>query len=268
MKFIANALLLAVAAFLAFAAYAQEPQPEYQLGPGDNIKIQVYQNPELTLETRVSENGTISYPFIGAVRLGGLTISAAEQVIARALSSGKFIENPQVNIALLQNRGNQVSILGQVNRPGRFPLETVNTRLSEILAMGGGIAASGADVAIITGARDGKPFRKEVDIAGMFLDKKLDQDLIVAGGDVIYVHRMPMFYIYGEVQRPGSYRVERGMTLRQALAQAGGLTTKGTERGLRVHRRVANAADVQVLTPELNEPVHSDDVLNVRETIF
>jgi len=246
---------------------AQERQPEYQLGPGDSIRVQVFQNPELTVETRVSENGTISFPLIGTVSVGGLTITAAEQAVAKGLASGHYIERPQVNIVLLANRGNQVSILGQVNRPGRFPLETVNIRLSEMLAIGGGIAPGGADVAIVSGVRDGKPFRKEVDIAGMFLDKKGGEDFVVAGGDVIYVHRMPMFYIYGEVQRAGSYRVERGMTIRQALAQAGGPTGKGTERGIRVYRRTASNT-VEMLTPDLSDPVQTDDVLNVRETIF
>jgi polysaccharide export outer membrane protein len=261
-------LWLAWLAVFAMGAAAQERLPEYQLGSGDFIRIQVFQNPELTVETRVSENGTISYPLVGVVRVGGLTIAAAEQAIARGLAAGRYIERPQVNIVLLQNRGNQVSILGQVNRPGRFPLETVNTRLSEILAMGGGIAPTGADIAIVTGTRDGKPFRREVDIAGMFLDKKLQDDFVVAGGDVIYVHRMPVFYVYGEVQRPGSYRVERGMSVRQALAQAGGPTSKGTERGIRVYRRNAQNNAVDPLTPELNEPVLADDVLYVRETIF
>jgi polysaccharide biosynthesis/export protein len=260
-------LFIIAAALLAVGGHAQERLAEYLLGPGDNIRIQVFQNPELTVETRVTENGTISYPLIGNVRIGGLTISDAEQVIARGLAAGKYIERPQVNIALLQNRGNQVSILGQVNRPGRFPLETFNTRLSEILAMGGGISASGADVAIVTGTRAGKPFRREVDIAGMFLNKKVDEDFVVAGGDVIYVHRMPMFYIYGEVQRPGSYRVERGMTIRQALALAGGLTSKGTERGIRVHRQM-ETGKVEQIDPDLSEGVKTDDVLYVRDTIF
>jgi polysaccharide export outer membrane protein len=251
----------------ALCAGAQERQPEYQLGPGDNIRILVFQNPELTLETRVSENGTITYPLVGAVRVGGMTIAAAEQTIARALAAGNYIERPQVNIVLLQNRGNQVSVLGQVTRPGRFPLETFNTRLSEMVAIAGGIAPSGADVAILVGTRNGQPYRKEIDIAGMFLGNKLDEDVVVAGGDVIYVHRMPMFYVYGEVQRAGSYRVERGMTVRQALAQAGGPTNRGTERGILVYRRAADAR-VQTLTPELNELVQPDDVLFVRETVF
>src|SRR4051794_24648634 len=107
-------LLLMLAVSLASG---QERQPEYQLAPGDMIRVQVFRNPELTVETRVSENGTISYPLIGTVTVGGLTISAAEQAIAKGLAAGKYIERPQVNIVLLANRGNQVSILGQVNRP-------------------------------------------------------------------------------------------------------------------------------------------------------
>ena len=101
----------------------------------------------------------------------------------------------------------------------------------------------------------------------MFLNKNLGDDFVVAAGDVIYVHRMPMFFIYGEVQRPGSYRVERGMTIRQALAQAGGPTKQGTERGIRVHRRSA-AGKVEQIEPELNEGVQADDVLYVKETLF
>jgi polysaccharide export outer membrane protein len=136
-----------------------------------------------------------------------------------------------------------------------------------MLAIGGGIAIGGADIAIVTGTRDGKPFRRQVDIAGMFLDNRMDQDFVVAGGDVIYVHRMPMFYIYGEVQRPGSYRVERGMTLRQALAQAGGPTNRGTERGIRVFRRNREDA-VEQLSPDLGDRIQTDDVVHVRETVF
>jgi polysaccharide export outer membrane protein len=261
------AFLLVLAAVCGLGAQAQDKLPEYRLGPGDTIRIFVYQNPDLTLETRVTENGNITYPLIGVVKIGGMTIASAGQTIAGALQAGGFIKRPQVNILLVQNRGNQVSVLGQVNRPGRFPLETFNTRLSEMVATAGGIAPTGADVAILTGERDGKPLRKEIDIAGMFINDSLDGDLMVAGGDVIYVQRAPMFYIYGEVQRPGSYRVERSMTLRQALAQGGGLTVRGTERALRLYRRTASGA-VETLNPNLDDPVRPDDVIYVRESIF
>jgi len=265
-RLIAKLILFALA-MAVLHARAQDRQPEYQIGAGDSIRIVVFQNPDLTVETRVTENGTISYPLIGSVRIGGLTIPAAEQVIAKALQDGKFIQQPQVNIALVQNRGNQVSVLGAVNRAGRFPLETFNTRVSEMIAIAGGISTGGADVVILTGTREGKPLRREIDVVGMFLSDQLDQDLVVAGGDVIYVHRQPMFYIYGEVTRAGSYRVERGMTIRQALAQAGGLSPRGTERRLKIFRRSAGAA-VEVLFPDLSDQVQSDDVLHVQESLF
>lgn len=262
-----HTMLLFVAFMFCGSAYAQDKQLEYQIGIGDNIRILVFQNPDLTVETRVTENGTISYPLVGTVKIGGMTIPAAEQAIAKALSDGGFIQKPQVNIVLLQNRGNQVSVLGAVGRAGRFPLETFNTRLSEMMAIAGGIVTGGADVAILTGLRDGKPFRKEIDIAGMFLDNKLENDVVVAGGDVIYVHRMPVFYIYGEVQRPGSSRIERGMTVRQALAQSGGPSQRGTERRLRLFRRSADGK-VESMNPGMNDLVQPDDVYYVNESLF
>lgn len=265
-KWIASALF-ALGAAMATCSYAQDRQPEYQIASGDSIRVVVFQNPDLTVETRVTESGTISYPLIGTVRIGGLTISEAEKVIASALAAGRFIERPQVNITLVQIRGNQVSVLGAVNRAGRFPLETSNMRLSEIIALAGGVAPTGADVAILTGTRNGKPLRKEIDIAGMFLANQLDQDIVVAAGDVIYVHRQPQFYIYGEVQRPGSYRLERAMTVRQALAQGGGPTARGTARGLRIHRRTADTK-METVTPELDAPVVADDVLFVLESLL
>ena len=260
-------ILLFAASALPAVATAQERQAEYQLGSGDSIRVSVFQNPDLTVETRVSENGTISYPLVGTVRIGGMTIHAAEQAIARALQEGNFIQRPQVSIVLLQNRGNQVSVLGAVGRPGRFPLETFDIRLSEILAIAGGISPTGADVVILTGTRRGTPMRIEVDIPGMFLDNKFEKDIVVAGGDVIYVPSQPLFYIYGLVNRAGSYRIERGMTVRQALAQAGGPASRGTERGLAIFRRDADGKVVS-FSPELSDAVLPNDVLYVQQSLF
>ncbi len=266
-KRLISTLLFVLAATLAIGAKAQERQPEYQLGKGDSIRITVFQNPDLTVETRVTENDTITFPLVGTLKIGGLTIPAAQQVIAKALSDGNYIQKPQVNIVLVQNHGNQVSVLGMVNKPGRYPLETSDTRLSEILAMAGGIAPTGADVVILTGTRDGKQVRKEIDIPGMFIYNNFANDIVVAGGDEIYVHRQPMYYIYGEVQRPGSARVERNMTVRQALAASGGPTMRGTERRLHIYRRGADGK-VDTLSPNLDDPVQPDDVLYVNESLF
>ena len=243
-----------------------ENNHDYPLGPGDVLRIQVFQNPDLTTETRVSETGLITYPLIGNVEVGGLPIAAAEKKIAAALKNGGFVRQPQVNIIVLQMRGNQVSVLGQVNRPGRFPLETVS-RVSDMLAMAGGATPTGDDSAIVIGLRDGKPFRQVIDIPGLYLGEKSDQDIILSGGDVIYVHRAPVFYIYGEAQRPGAYRIERGMTVMQALAQGGGHTVRGSEWRLRLHRKNADGV-VEKLSPEMTDTVQPNDIIYVRESIF
>lgn len=267
-------LLFFVLALFSLSVQAQSDNRDYTLGSGDSIRVVVFQNPDLTLDTRVSEGGTITYPLIGSVNVGGLSISKAEQQIAAALKKGSFVKEPQVNIALVQVRGNQVSVLGQVNRPGRFPLETFNSRVSELLAMAGGIApagagsaAGGADMIIVTGVREAKPFRKEIDVAQMYLNNKPQDDIFVAAGDVIFVPSAPVFYIYGEVQRPGSFRIERGMTVQQALAQGGGPTIRGTEKRLRVNRREADGR-VIALNPAPYEQILPNDVIFVRESLF
>jgi polysaccharide export outer membrane protein len=252
-------------ALFATTVFADENH-DYPLGPGDVLRIQVFQNPDLMTETRVSENGLITYPLIGNIEVGGLPIAAAEKKIAAALKNGGFIRQPQVNILLLQIRGNQVSVLGQVNRPGRFPLETL-TRVSDMLAMAGGSTATGDDFAIVIGSREGKPFRKVIDIPALYLNERSNEDIVLSGGDVIYVHRAPVFYIYGEAQRPGAYRIERGMTVQQALAQGGGHTVRGSEWRLRLHRKNADGV-VEKLSPEMTDAVKPDDIIYVRESIF
>jgi polysaccharide export outer membrane protein len=172
----------------------------------------------------------------------------------------------------MQFKGNQVSVLGMVNRPGRYPIETGNTRLTDMLATAGGAMApsalgGGADVVILSGLRGGKPFRQEVDIPAMFISGNTDLDIPVMGGDIIYVHRAPVFYIYGEVQRGGSYRLERDMTVLQGLAQGAGLTIRGTERGLRIHRRGPDGK-MKIISPEKSDLIQPDDVLYVDESFF
>jgi polysaccharide biosynthesis/export protein len=241
---------------------------DYRLGPGDSIGVQVYQSPDLSVDARVSESGVISYPLVGTVQLGGLTISEAEKKIADALRTGGFVKVPQVNIALKQVRGNQVAVLGQVSRPGRFPLETFNTRVSDMLAAAGGATAMGDDILIVTGQREGKPFRKVVDIPALFLNPKSDEDILLAGGDTLFISKAPVFYIYGEAQKAGAYRIERGMTVMQALAQGGGPTIRGSQNRLRLHRRDAGTGKVVETVPQLTDQVRPDDVIYVRESIF
>jgi polysaccharide export outer membrane protein len=264
--------LVAFALLAAGAARAQAPAAatsanEYRLGAGDVVRITVYQNPDLTLETRIGEAGTISYPLLGSVRIGGSTVAMAEKTIADGLRSGNFVKQPQVSLVVTQVRGNQASVLGQVNKPGRYPIEVTDMRLSDLLAVAGGINPAGADTLTLVGTRDGKPFRKVIDLPALFRADNRADDLAVRNGDVVYVERAPMVYIYGEVQKPGALRLERNMTVMQALATGGGLNLRGTEKGLRVHRRDA-AGKLQVIEPKMDDLLIEGDVVYVRESLF
>ena len=252
----------------ASATAAAAASAEYRLGSGDVIRIVVYQNPDLTLETRVSEAGVVSFPLLGNIRIGGLGISAAEKLIADGLKSGSFVKSPQVSLTLLQVKGNQASVLGQVNRPGRYPIETADMRLTDLLANAGGVASTGGDQLVLSGTRSGKPFRQEIDLPGVFsADQNRANDVLIQNGDVLWVDRAPLVYIYGEVQRPGPMRLERGMTLMQVLAAGGGLNQRGTERGIRVHRKGADGK-VQVLQQGMDDNLRDGDVVFVKESLF
>ena len=260
-------LLMGLYASVSWAQASGSARSEYVLGSGDVVRIVVYQNPDLSLEARVSEAGSISYPLIGAARIGGLTVNEAEKRIADALRQGNFVKQPQVSILVVQVRGNQASVLGNVNRPGRVPLEVAEMRLSDVLAMAGGVAAAGADLITVVGNRAGQPYRVEVDLPTVFGPGKRGEDLVIQNGDVVWVDRAPMVYIYGEVQRAGAHRLERGMSVMQLLATGGGLTQRGTEKGMRLHRRSTDGK-VQITTPNMDDPLRDGDVVYVRESLF
>jgi polysaccharide export outer membrane protein len=154
-----------------------------------------------------------------------------------------------------------------VNRPGRYPIEVTGMRMSELVALAGGIAQGGSDLVSLTGTRNGVPMRVTIDLPGLFGPSNSTNDPVVLNGDVVFVDRMPIVYVYGEVQRPGALRLERGMTVLQGLASAGGLTQRGTEKGIRVHRKAADGK-VQVLQPAMDDKVLDGDVLFVRESLF
>jgi len=263
-------LALLMLAGAARSQAAQTPPPvktDYVLGAGDVIKVTVFQSPDLSLETRIPESGVVSYPLLGAVTLGGLTIGQAEKRLADGLREGKFVRQPQVSILVTQLRGNQASVLGHAVRPGRYSLELTNTRLSDLMALAGGIAPDGSDMLTVVGTRDGKPFRAQIDFRTLFRGGSSAQDIVMQNNDVVYVDRMPQVYIYGEVQRPGALRLERGMTVQQALAAGGGLTLRGTQRGIRIHRRGSDGV-VKELSPALQDQLQQDDVVYVRESLF
>lgn len=239
---------------------------EVLLGPGDVLKLSVYGNPDLALETRIGDTGTITFPLLGQVNIGGMPVMAAEKKIAGLLETGGYLKRPQVNIIVTQLQSQQVGVLGQVNRPGRYPLESRRS-LMDVLALAGGIGPEGGDTVSVLRRRDGKTTKETVDVLDMVRSGEMKQDLEVAAGDIIYVERAPRFYIYGEVQRPGAFRLERSMTVLQALSVGGGLTPRGTERGIRIKRRDAQGK-VQVIDARHDNLLQTDDIVYVRESLF
>lgn len=239
-----------------------------RIGPGDTIKINVYQSPDLSMETRVNETGDISYPLLGRVKLAGLSVTQAEQHIASELKRREFVKDPQVQIVVTQVRANQVNVLGQVGRPGRYPLDLTGMRLTEVLALAGGIVAGvGSDTVVVTGTRDGKPFRKDVDMPSLFRSGNGADDIVIAPGDSIFVDRAPQIYLYGEIQHPGALRLERGMTLMQAVAAGGGATPRGTLRGIKITRTGPDGKQQQI-EPSMEDTLRNGDVVYIKESLF
>ncbi len=249
------------------AASAAAPAADYRLAAGDTLKILVFQNPDLTLETRVTEAGAISYPLLGSLRIAGQTVAQVEKRIADGLRDGNFIKQPQVTVSLLQVRGNQASVLGQVNRPGRYPIESADLRLTDLVALAGGVSTAGGERLTLVGVRNGQPYRVEIDLPKLFAEGNRTGDIIIQNGDAVWVDRAPMIYIYGEAQRPGALRLERGMTVMQALAAGGGLTLRGTEKGLRVHRK-GEDGKIEIVQPAMDDALRESDVIYVKESLF
>ena len=254
------AVMLALGASLAQAA-------DMTLGPGDVVKASVYGNPDMAVETRVSDSGKITFPLLGEVKVGGLTVQQAERMIGEQLVKKGYLKNAQVNLIVSQVQSAQVSVLGMVNRPGRYPLEGGKRGVMDMLAQAGGFNADGGDTISLIRTRDGKTTRTVIDVVDMVRNGSLEQDLELAPNDVIYAERSPHFYIYGEVQRPGAFRLERAMTVSQALAVGGGLTPRGTERGIKIKRRSGDG-QVQVINAKNEDVVQVDDVIFIKESWF
>lgn len=254
---------LIFACFMLFAGMLQAA--DNTLGTGDMLRITVYGNPDLTTETRVTAAGTVSFPLVGEVKVNGISVPEAEHSIAKLLKDGGFIKQPQVNIVVLQFASQQISVLGDVYKPGRYPIDHPST-LTDLLAMAGGVTANGSDQIAVISHKNGKPSRQEYDLRDMFR-KNGSPDVWVAPGDIIYVPRAPVFYIYGEVQRPGVFRLERDMIVAQAIATGGGLTARGTERSLRIKRR-NEIGELETISAVASTPLMADDVLQVQESLF
>jgi polysaccharide export outer membrane protein len=243
------------------------PLEEYKLGAGDSVHIVVYNNPDMTADAQIAEDGSIPFPLVGKVVIGGLSRNAAATLIAERLVKGGFLREAQVNLTVSEYRSQQVSVLGAVSRPGKYPVGPTNT-VTDLIAQAGGITEKGSQlVTVIRRGADGGQTRNQVDLRQLFGAADPSGNVRVQDQDIVFVPELPVFYIYGEVQKPGAYPLEPGMTVRQAISVGGGLTLRGTERGLRVSRKDGDGK-TRTEKIKLNDTLKEGDVVNVKESLF
>jgi polysaccharide export outer membrane protein len=251
----------------ASADSAADARPLLQLGAGDSVAITVYGQPDMGETVYVSDDGSVPVALVGAVQVAGLSPAQASLRIEKALRDGKFLVNPHVTLIVTQSRSQRVSVLGQVGTPGRYPIES-NTSIFDLLAQAGGVKEDGADVVfLLRPDKDGKETRYPINLKQMVNGDRPAQTERLKGGDSVFVPRAEQFYIYGEVAAPGKYRVEPGMTIIQAIARAGGVTLRGSERRVEIKRHKPDGSYV-TSKAKLGEAVQTDDVIRVKESIF
>lgn len=235
---------------------------DYQIGPGDVLAVSVFEHPDLNLKTRVDPNGTINMPLGGTVAVSGLSERQAEAAIAKALQQGDFVSAPQVNVLVEQFQSRNVSVLGYVNRPGRFPMDR-QLSVVEAISLAGGVAASGNEKVTLIGA-DNR--RRKIDLRAALQDGN-DPNPTLQGGEVIYVPKADVVYVFGEVQRPGAFPIEPHMTVQQGLAMGGSISPRGTDRGIVIRRQAADGK-VSEVNANFDDLLQPGDVIVVRERLF
>jgi polysaccharide export outer membrane protein len=256
------------------AAAKQDPAvTQYVIGPQDLLKITVFDEPDLTNTYRVDPDGYITFPLINRISAGSLTIGEFQDRLRSTLANG-YIRNPQVRVEVDQFKSQQVYVIGEVRSPGKIPM-TGTMNLLEALALAGSPTAAASNEVVVAhpkrpNASGVMPDESDADIVRVSLKDlqlgKAGQDITLRDGDIINVPKALSFYITGQVRNPGSLIWEPGMTLQQALALAGGLTDRGSTRGVTASRLVnGTLMDVKL---KLTDKVLANDTITVRQRFF
>jgi len=204
----------------------------YVLGIGDVVEVSVLGREEFRPRVQVQADGTIQLPFLGSVGAADMTVLQFRDKVRRELMKGGYYADPVVNVAVASYASRYVTVLGEVTSPGIVPVDR-SYRVSEILARVGGPRAGGADIVKITRS-NGEELELSIE---KIATGGPAEDPAVSPGDKIFIPEAKTFYIYGQVAAPGTYPIDRDMTLRKALARGGGLTDMGSEKRVKVYRK-------------------------------
>jgi polysaccharide export outer membrane protein len=214
------------------AATTPPSSADYQVGPGDVLDVTVYDNPELSRIPTVQTNGAISYPLLGEVQVAGLTVAEIQRKITNLLAKD-YLVNPQVEVKVSRYESQFVSVVGEVNSPGRKPLRG-RTRLIDVLTEAGGFKPSASGDVTITrteGTFEGGQKSITVSITrspSPSMQDLVNLELVLRNGDIITALPKAFVTVDGEVNRPGRYAIESDLTVTGAVSLAGGLTRFGS----------------------------------------
>lgn len=243
----------------ALPAAAQTPNRGYVLGPDDAVAVSVYGQPDASISTRVKSDGSIVVPLIGSVKAAGETSLTLADLVTKKFVAGGFFKAPVVNVEIGGYASRTVNVAGKVAQPGVYPLDR-QYRALEVLLKAGWVKDAGANYVYLR-RLEGKEIRLETEA---LVRGAQDKDPILLPGDTLYVPDADMFYVYGQINKPGTFPVLPGMTIRQAMALAGGVTASGNDRKVGLYRAGAKERD----DADLDQPVQKNDVIVIKERLF
>jgi polysaccharide export outer membrane protein len=227
----------------------------------------VFDEPDMDGNVYVADDGTVHLPLVGAIPVAGLSPDQVSRKIERALRDGSFLVNPHVVVTLAQSVSQLVSVLGEVQKPGQYPV-SARTTIFQLLAEAGGTTPNSSDVVyLIHPDANGKENRVSVNLRGYTDQASTIPIQMLKGGDSLFVPRAEQFYIYGEVTQPNEYRLEPGMTVIQAISRAGGLSVRGSDRRVDIKRTDKDGHQV-VFRAKQSDVVQAGDVIHVKQSIF
>lgn len=267
-------VLIAMAVVMAqgFVSAAQQGASNYIIGAQDVLSITVLEDDKLTGRYTVEADGTFSFPLLGRIQAGGMTIRDFEVALKAKLKDGFFV-NPQVSVGVEQYRSQRVFVTGEVRLPGMIPLTGGMTLVEALTRAGGatGITSSG-EVAIVRQKQAGKSVAEDGDEPIRVSLRDLEGggrsgNIELQDGDTIYVLRAESFYVFGEVKSPGAHSVREGMTVLQALALAGGATVDAALNRIRIIR-MEKGERKELKRVKLTDLVKAGDTIIVPERYF
>jgi len=239
-----------------------------RLGQGDVVEVNVYNVPELNTRTRVSDNGDIDMPLVNQVHVEGLTIDEAEKAIEQRLDHGGFVRNPHVQLFVSEYTSDGTSILGEVARPGVYPV-LGEQRLFNLLSAAGGLSpAAGTSITVTHKADPDKPV---VVAISRNLQDHPDSNVPIYPGDTVMVRRADVIYVVGDVNRPSGFLMDNGgkLSVLQAIALAGGTTNTAKTSGARIIRKSPEGVtEIPVSLKKLLQAKASDVPLQADDILF